>query len=132
LAEFSRVMIRIEEILAEQGAAFDGFYYCPHAPQEGCICRKPATGLLDEAAETCRWDPRRSWVVGDKASDVALGRNGGMGSVLVRTGYGAAQEGVVTRLWEKDPLVLVTADLPGAFSAIVQAEADKPAKDPER
>ena len=136
LNEFNRVMIRIDELLAEQGAGFDGFYYCPHAPQEGCSCRKPATGLLDEAAETCRWDARRSWVVGDKASDVALGRNGGMGAVLVRTGYGAAQEGVVARLWEKDPLVLVAADLPAAFAAIVQidvqAEADEPAKDPER
>lgn len=132
LEDFSRVMVRIDEQLAEQGAGFDGFYYCPHAPQQGCACRKPATGLLDEAADSCRWDARRSWVVGDKASDVALGRNGGMGAVLVQTGYGAEQEGLVTRLWEKDPRVLVAADLPTAYVAIVQAEADETTKGPDR
>jgi D,D-heptose 1,7-bisphosphate phosphatase len=44
--EFTRVMTRLEELLAAQGTGFDGFYYCPHAPQEGCACRKPAPGLL--------------------------------------------------------------------------------------
>lgn len=132
LDEFSGVMVRIDELLAAQGAGFDGFYYCPHAPHEGCSCRKPATGLLDEAAKTCRWDSHRSWVVGDKASDVALGRNGGMGAVLVQTGYGAEQEGVVTRLWGQDPLVLVAADLPAAIAAIVQADDDRSAKETDR
>lgn len=129
LDDFARVMVRLDELLAEQGIGFDGFYYCPHAPHDGCACRKPATGLLDEAAESCRWDSGRSWVVGDKGSDVALGRNGGMGSVLVRTGYGAVQEGVVTRLWEQDPLVLVAADLPAAYAAIRQYDADRSDKD---
>jgi D-glycero-D-manno-heptose 1,7-bisphosphate phosphatase len=122
--DFSRVMERIDELLADQGTGFDGFYYCPHAPQDGCPCRKPAAGLLDEAAETCRWDARRSWVVGDKASDVELGRNGNMGAVLVRTGYGVGQEGVVTRLWENDPRVLVAADLSAAYAAMIQMDAD--------
>lgn len=130
--DFSRVMERIEELLSAQGTGFDGFYYCPHAPQDGCSCRKPATGLLDEAAETCRWDSRRSWVVGDKASDVELGRNGGMGAVLVRTGYGAEQEGVVVRLWKNDSRVLVAADLPAAFAAINQMHAGDPGWDGER
>ena len=130
--DFSAVMSRIDEMLAEQGAGFDGFYFCPHAPQDGCGCRKPATGLLDEAAASCRWDAGRSWVVGDKASDVALGRNGGMGAVLVRTGYGAEQEGTVARLWQDDPRVLVAADLPAAFAAILRAAKRNQGKDPDR
>jgi D-glycero-D-manno-heptose 1,7-bisphosphate phosphatase len=132
LDDFSVVMARIDELLAEQGAGFDGFYYCPHAPHDGCACRKPATGLLDEAAASCRWDARRSWVVGDKASDVALGRNGEMGAVLVRTGYGAEQEGVVTWQWENDSWVLVAADLPAAFAAILLYETGRPGKDQDR
>ena len=128
--DFSRVMERIDELLATLGTGFDGFYYCPHAPQDGCSCRKPATGLLEEAAETCCWDARQSWVVGDKACDVELGRNGGMGGVLVRTGYGIEQEGVVTRLWENDSRVLVADDLPAAYAAIIQMDADDSSRGP--
>ena len=120
--DLARVMVRVDELLARAGTGFDGFYYCPHAPQEACGCRKPATGLLDEAAESCRWDPARSWVVGDKASDVGLGRNGGLGAVLVRTGHGADQEAEVKREWKDDPRVLVAVDLPAAFAAIRPAD----------
>jgi histidinol-phosphate phosphatase family protein len=49
-ADFTAVMERLDELLARQGAEFDGFYYCPHAPKEDCDCRKPKGGLLEEAA----------------------------------------------------------------------------------
>lgn len=121
--DLARVMTRVDELLAEAGTGFDGFFFCPHAPQAGCDCRKPATGLLQEAGESCRWDPARSWVVGDKICDVALGRNGGLGGVLVRTGYGAGQEAEVTRRWPDDDRVLVADDLPTAFELIRQADS---------
>jgi D-glycero-D-manno-heptose 1,7-bisphosphate phosphatase len=124
--DLDRVMVRIDHLLAREGTGFDGFYFCPHAPQKGCRCRKPATGLLDEAGESCRWDPARSWVVGDKISDVALGQKGGLGSVLVRTGYGADHEDEVNRLWEGNPRVLVADDLAAAFNAILQADRKGP------
>lgn len=120
--DLNLVMARVVELLAAEGAAFDGFHYCPHAPNDFCRCRKPAPGLLDEAAKSCRWDRGRSWVVGDKASDVAFGRDNGLGAVLVRTGYGAGQEEEVRRRWKDDPEVMVVADLAAAFGAIGQSE----------
>jgi D-glycero-D-manno-heptose 1,7-bisphosphate phosphatase len=116
--DLERVMVRMDQLLENAGTGFDGFYYCPHAPADGCECRKPAGGMFEEAAKSCRWESEKSWVVGDKSSDVAFGRNRGLGSVLVRTGYGAEQEGEVKRQWSDDPRVLVADDLAAAFSAI--------------
>ena len=120
--DLALVMTRLDELLADEGTGFDGFYFCPHAPTEGCSCRKPAPGLFKEAAESCRWDKTRSWVIGDKASDVAFGRLGDLGSVLVRTGYGAGLEAEVRRQWQGDARVLVADDLPSAFAAIRRIE----------
>jgi D-glycero-D-manno-heptose 1,7-bisphosphate phosphatase len=79
------------------GAHIDGFYYCPHLPdgavaafRQVCDCRKPQPGLLQRAARELQLDPRRSFVVGDRANDVEAGKAFGAATVLVRTGYGSA------------------------------------------
>lgn len=118
-ADFGAVMARLEAELAAADVSFDGFYYCPHAPRDRCQCRKPQLGLLAEAARSFTWDPARSWVIGDKVSDVALGQAGGLGSVLVRTGYGAQDEAVVRRRWSSGDRVLVADDLPQAVDLVL-------------
>ncbi len=128
IPEFNGVMKRLDEVLAENGTGFDGFYYCPHAPGENCACRKPKTGLLDEAAETCAWDKGASWVVGDKASDVALARAGDMGAVLVRTGHGATYEQEVRLMMENDSEILIADDLAAAFAALRRADRRGPGR----
>jgi D-glycero-D-manno-heptose 1,7-bisphosphate phosphatase len=82
-------------MLTEEGARLDGIYYCPHHPKAGsteltreCSCRKPATGLLDRAAADLHIDLSRSFMIGDKWSDVELGQRAGCRSILVRTGFG--------------------------------------------
>jgi histidinol phosphatase-like enzyme len=57
--------------------AFAGAYYCPHAPGAGCACRKPAPGLLLDAARELGLDLAASVMLGDKPSDVAAGRAAG-------------------------------------------------------
>jgi histidinol-phosphate phosphatase family protein len=89
LSDVERVNRRVEELLAREGAALDGIYVCPHAPEEGCPCRKPRPGLVEAAARQLPVDLRRSWMVGDKPADVELARNAGLRGALVRTGYGA-------------------------------------------
>jgi D-glycero-D-manno-heptose 1,7-bisphosphate phosphatase len=90
---------RMADLLAEGGARIDAYYYCPHHPDgkvpqyaQSCDCRKPGRGLVDRAARELGIDPARSFVVGDRWLDVALGRAVGAQSVLVRTGYGASEE----------------------------------------
>lgn len=86
---------RMIEELGRKGARIDAVYYCPHHPDVGnssyrvaCRCRKPRTGMLDEAAREHQIDLVRSFVIGDKASDIKLAENAGARSALVLTGYG--------------------------------------------
>jgi D-glycero-D-manno-heptose 1,7-bisphosphate phosphatase len=81
--------------LARDGALIDGVYYCPHHPDIGavdyrkaCDCRKPGTGMLDAAAVEHDIDLTRSFVIGDKSSDILLAESAGARSALVLTGYG--------------------------------------------
>lgn len=92
LEDVRRVNGRMLELLAAEGAAVDGIYVCPHAPEDNCPCRKPRTGLVEQAARELGIDIARSWMIGDKAADLELARNAGMRGVLVRTGYGAEAE----------------------------------------
>ena len=87
---------RMIDQLNEHGVRLEGIYFCPHHPADGCGCRKPRTGLVDRATEQLRFDPARSFVVGDASGDIALGRALGATTLLVRTGHGAdtdAQDG---------------------------------------
>lgn len=81
---------RFEALLAERGAAVDAIYHCPHHPDEGCVCRKPATGMAERAAAEFGFDPAEAFVVGDMAGDLGLGRALGATTFLVRTGHGRA------------------------------------------
>ncbi|MEF2229736.1 MAG: HAD family hydrolase [Pseudodesulfovibrio sp.] len=83
---------RMAELLAPHGVAFDGVYYCPHAPEEACVCRKPEPGLVERAARDLGFDPARGFMVGDKTADMGVGRAVGATTILVRTGRGAEHE----------------------------------------
>ncbi|WP_088536648.1 D-glycero-beta-D-manno-heptose 1,7-bisphosphate 7-phosphatase [Geobacter sp. DSM 9736] len=81
--------------LAPVGASIDAYYFCPHHPEHAvgdyrvdCSCRKPLPGMLEQAACDLDLDLRRSFMVGDKLSDVEAGLQAGCRTLLVRTGYG--------------------------------------------
>ena len=92
LDSVSRVNQRVLALLAGEGVTIDGVFVCPHSPDEGCECRKPGTLMLDLAAERLGASPFGSFVVGDKDSDVEMGRRAGATSLLVRTGWGQETE----------------------------------------
>ncbi len=83
------VHARLDELLAESGTRLDKYYYCPHLPENRCRCRKPLTGMIDDAVRELDIDIRGSYMIGDKLCDLQLGKNAGLASVLVRTGYGS-------------------------------------------
>ena len=74
---------RVISSLAEYGVQFDAAYYCPHAPEEQCRCRKPSPGMLLRAAEELGLDLDRSFVVGDKPSDIETGKRAGCRTILL-------------------------------------------------
>jgi len=83
---------RLRELLAEDGAWLDGIFICPHHPDEGCICRKPAPGLVHRALQELGVFPGNAIVIGDKATDVELARNVGALAVFVRSGSAPEEE----------------------------------------
>ena len=81
------------EMLRQAGSgAIDGVYFCADVPGAESARRKPAPGMVLEAAAEFGVDLGASFFVGDKAADVECGRRAGTRTVLVRTGYGAAQK----------------------------------------
>jgi D-glycero-D-manno-heptose 1,7-bisphosphate phosphatase len=87
-----RVHARLADLLARQGIPLDGVFFCPHSPEERCLCRKPLPGLFEQAALSLGVRPERACVVGDKEADVDLGRTVGARTILVRTGHGREEE----------------------------------------
>lgn len=86
---------RLTALLAAEGAHLDALYYCPHLPDGTvpelsgpCRCRKPEPGMLEDAACDLAIDLKRSYMVGDKATDVEVGHRAGAKAVLLRSGYG--------------------------------------------
>ena len=77
-----------EKIQSELSGAIDAFYFCPHLPCDGCKCRKPNTGMIEAAMADFDIDIENSWIVGDKKIDIETGRESGLRSALVLTGYG--------------------------------------------
>jgi D-glycero-D-manno-heptose 1,7-bisphosphate phosphatase len=74
---------RMFERFREEGVAVDNLYYCPHPPTAGCRCRKPKPGLPLAASRDLGADPTRSWMVGDKPSDIAAGHALGLRTVFL-------------------------------------------------
>ncbi len=61
----------------------DAFYFCPHRPEDNCSCRKPKSGMIDQAVKDFGINKEKSFVVGDKETDVELGLNAGVTPLLV-------------------------------------------------
>src|SRR5689334_22943791 len=79
--ELNKLHRRMSEDLAEAGATIDAIYYCPHELEPSCDCRKPAPGMLLEAARFHCLDLAASWMIGDSDSDLQAGKNAGCRTV---------------------------------------------------
>ena len=111
--DLDRIHARVRSLLADAGASVDAIEVCPHRPEDGCACRKPAPGMALAAAERFGFDLRDSFVIGDHASDMGLGRAVGATTVFVRTGHGREEEAAAAPLADH-----VADDLAGAVAII--------------
>jgi histidinol-phosphate phosphatase family protein len=124
-AELDVIHARMEMLLAEQRAYVDGIYVCPHHPDRGfsgevaelkgpCGCRKPATGLVDQAVAELNLDTSMSWLIGDTTSDVQCAVDAGLFPALVDTGHAGSDNRFSTRC------ALRFSDAPAAIRFIVE------------
>lgn len=88
----------MRNLLKREGAFVDAIYYCPHHPSASvpsyrmtCQCRKPLTGLIRKAYDHHDIDMDRSFIIGDRLTDMEMARNAGLRGVLVKTGYGMGE-----------------------------------------
>jgi D-glycero-D-manno-heptose 1,7-bisphosphate phosphatase len=90
-ARLHEIHTRFAEMVSEAGAPLAGIYFCPHRPDDGCLCRKPELGLVKAAAVELGFSDSAVIVIGDKDSDVELGKRIGAPTVLISsTSEGAA------------------------------------------
>ncbi|MCG7599618.1 D-glycero-beta-D-manno-heptose 1,7-bisphosphate 7-phosphatase [Halomonas sp. McH1-25] len=92
-AELARMHERLLALVREAGGDIMHIAYCPHGPDDDCLCRKPRVGLLDEIQNVLKLETLNgAWLVGDSLRDLQAGESKGCHRVLVRTGKGKRTE----------------------------------------
>lgn len=97
--ELNEINKKLETLLGNEGAYLDAIYFCPHHPDKGyegenkdfkieCECRKPKIGLIQKAVKDLNISLKGSYFIGDTERDILCGKNAGLITVGVRTGYG--------------------------------------------
>lgn len=121
--ELSTIHDAMNRMMRKAGGSFASIEYCPHAPWDGCSCRKPETGMIDRAISRLCLPERSGWIVGDAGTDMELGRRKGLKTVLVLTGRGCSQLDRILREGGPQP-DFVREDLGSAADLILNHESE--------
>lgn len=81
--DFEKITKYMVLAFAKEGVEITKVYYCPHAPQEKCQCRKPSPQMIIEAAKEFDIDLKNSIFIGDKESDMQAAQNAGIGRKII-------------------------------------------------
>ena len=123
--DLEQIFSKMKEVIASQKGVIKDIFYCPHTPEERCLCRKPKPGLILEAAEKYHIDLTDAVMVGDSGKDIECARNAGCGlAILVRTGnIDAAQKELSEKAISPD---YVARDLNEAAEYIIDTSGQHP------
>jgi D-glycero-D-manno-heptose 1,7-bisphosphate phosphatase len=119
LAQLEAVHERMRTDASRSGAALDAVLFCPHAPEDSCLCRKPAPGLIRDAIARSGIPAAASLVIGDDQRDLEAAARAGVKAALVRTGKGRR-----TELLLQGTDVPAYDDLPQLARAILAAKRE--------
>lgn len=97
----ARVHRRFVDLLAEAGVVLDGVHYCPHSPDDNCACRKPSPEMIFRAARELDIDLARSFLVGDKMTDIEAGRTAGCKTIRLGSREAANWNDILRHIVEK-------------------------------
>jgi D-glycero-D-manno-heptose 1,7-bisphosphate phosphatase len=125
MATLNAMHVKMNQMLAKQGGRIDAVFFCPHAPEDGCSCRKPLPGLFEQIGERFGVPLRDVPVVGDSLRDLQAGAAVGCQPHFVRTGKGGRLgDAAVEALCAQVPGTRVHADL-AAFAEHLIREGRK-------
>lgn len=125
--ELDQIHAKLETEFGREGAYLDDIFFCPHHPDSGfesevrelkfrCVCRKPGTGMIDQAVKRYNIDLGASYMIGDMTMDVLCGKNAGLRTVLLETGKGGSDG-----IYEAEP-DMIAPDLLTAVRRILGRE----------
>jgi D-glycero-D-manno-heptose 1,7-bisphosphate phosphatase len=118
----NRMHRKMHEALQTHGGRIDAVFFCPHAPEDECHCRKPLPGLFEEIGDRFGLDLTGVPAVGDSLRDLQAATAAGCTPHLVRTGKGAELDDAgLAHIIEKVPGVTVHADLAAFAEALLSA-----------
>jgi D-glycero-D-manno-heptose 1,7-bisphosphate phosphatase len=119
LSGLDRIHTYLKKVAADNGGKIVDIFFCPHLPEEGCLCRKPKPTMIRQAADKYKIDLNTAVMVGDRTTDIQCGQNAGCGrNILVRTGVGSITEKELVQLGLQPSRVV--DDLYDAVKWIVQ------------
>ncbi len=123
MAALSAMHAKMNSLLARVGGRIGAVFFCPHAPEDQCSCRKPLPGLYEQIGERYGVDLRKVPVVGDSARDLLAAVATGCPPHLVRTGKGALlTDTQITQMQEQIPDLQVHADLAAFAESLIQQQ----------
>jgi len=112
----AKMMLAIEE----KGGEIAHVAYCPHGPDDGCACRKPLPGMIDESLQVLQIPAAEALFIGDSVRDVQAAHAAGVAAMLVRSGYGDAAA-ILEKSRALMPDIRCYADLAQAVEALLAA-----------
>ena len=115
MAALNAIHDKMHRALSQIGGRIDALFYCPHAADDHCDCRKPKTGMIEDISRRFSIELNHVYAVGDALRDMQAFANAGCKPILVRTGKG---EETLSQ-GQLPPNVLVMADLAEAAQFIV-------------
>jgi D-glycero-D-manno-heptose 1,7-bisphosphate phosphatase len=123
MAMLNAMHARMNQMLSKHGGRIDAVFFCPHAPEEQCDCRKPLPGLVLQIGERYGLDLSEVPVVGDSLRDIQAGRAAGCPTHLVRTGKCAPlDDAQLEQIVQQVPGTQLHADLCAFADALIQRE----------
>ena len=85
--DINKIHQTIQEHLKVHKTLIDAFYYCPHKPEDQCICRKPKPGLIIQATKEFNINLKSSWMIGDRDSDIQSAELAGCNSIKIQPDF---------------------------------------------
>ena len=123
MASLNAVHIRLNQLLAEKGGRLDAAFFCPHTPEEGCDCRKPLPGLIQQIGERFDVELATVHMVGASLTDLLTAQNAGCMPHLVLTGpFGNLSPEELANLLVQVPQARVHDDLSNFAETLIQEE----------
>lgn len=123
MASLNAVHLRLNQLLAEKGGRLDAAFFCPHTPEEGCDCRKPLPGLIQQIGERFDVELPQVHMVGASLTDLLTAQNAGCVPHLVLTGpFGSLGTEELTNLLAQVPGARVHDDLMSFAETLIQQE----------